>query len=75
VGYSKHLKERFRDEGEIEGLKIASRRFKLAIRSVLGLPKTSLTWAGKNMENNNSSGKKRDEQWIYHLNIGNVMYL
>ena len=52
-------------------MKGGSKNFKLSIRSVLGLQKTSLSNVSKVAKTN----KKKDEQWIYQLNIGNVMYL
>ena len=42
---------------------------------MLGLPKSSLTALGKPATRPSMFSMDREDQWIFHLNIGNVMQL
>lgn len=71
----KNLKGEFLTDQDFEEIR-HSQKFKLfCIRSVLGLPKTSISAVGKQPPLQIHTLQKKDEQWIYHLNIGNVMYM
>lgn len=70
-----NLKGEFLADQDFEEIR-HSQKFKLfCIRSVLGLPKTSVSAVGKQPPLQIHTLQKKDEQWIYHMNIGNVMYM
>lgn len=72
-GYPNLLPEFF-DDGDFEALK-HHHTSKVSIRNVLGLPKSSLTALGKPTTRPSMFSMDREDQWIFHFNIGNVMQL
>ena len=64
------LREAFEEDKDVESLR-TNHEFKLCIRSILGLPKASLS----SLQPSSDKPSPREEGWIYHLNIGNVMHL
>ena len=74
AGESKVLRSSFSEEKEIEMLK-TNHKFKLSIRSILGLAKASISSLSNINKDLTKSPPIRDQSWIYHLNIGNVMHL